>query len=391
MFRDTISQQDKELVFFTRELINQHIVPRALEYDALGNEQFDGSALDILAEYNLLAPIISPEYGGRGASYLVTAMLLEEIGAGCAGVAAAVAANIQSIAPLLAAGTPEQLGHYLPLLTAPQTSLGAVAMVENGVNLDVLLPTEKVAKHGSSLQAQRSSHGDIINGCKDYVMNAATAKFISTLVEYPECRDKTSSGFQLMVIPLDVPGIKKGPSGRKLGLRYCSTAEIEFKAVKAEPQFMIGGSESGLELFKECMDKTVPLIGAVCVGVARAAYQHALEVSKERKMAGHPVFEESAVRHSLVSMASKLNAARLSVHHACWMIDRGMDHTLTSPQAKIVASQAAQDITSRSMEIVGNQAYVSGNPAEKYLRDAKMLSIVDGSEQFHLSLLASQL
>ena len=166
---------------------------------------------------------IRDRYGGRGASYLVTTMLLEEIGAGCAGVAAAVAANIQSIAPLLAAGTPEQLGHYLPLLTAPQTSLGAVAMVENGVNLDVLLPTEKVAKHGSSLQAQRSSHGDIINGCKDYVMNAATAKFISTLVEYPECRDKTSSGFQLMVIPLDVPGIKKGPSGRKLGLRYCST------------------------------------------------------------------------------------------------------------------------------------------------------------------------
>ena len=83
--------------------------------------------------------------------------------------------------------------------------------------------------------------------------------------------------------------------------------------------------------------------------------------------------------------------ARLSVHHACWMIDKGMDHTLTSPQAKIVASQAAQDITSRSMEIVGSQAYVNGNPAEKYLRDAKMLSIVDGSEQFHRFLLASQL
>ena len=391
MFRDTISQQDKELVFFTRDLVRRHIVTRALEYDARGNDHFDGSALDILAEHNLLAPNILPEYGGRGASHLVTAMILEEIGAGCAGVAAAVAANIQSIAPLLAAGTEEQLRHYLPLLTAPQTSLGAVAMVENGVNLDVLLPTEKVAIYGSSLQAERSAGGDVINGRKDYVVNAVTAKFISTLVEYPDGHDQASSGFQLMVIPLDTPGIILGPLGRKLGLRYCSTAEIEFKALKAEPQYMIGRPGSGLEIFKECMYKTVPLIGAVCVGVARAAYQHALEVSKERRMSGHPVFEESAVGHSLVSMASKLNAARLSVHHACWMIDTGQDHTLASPQAKIVASQAAQDITSGSMEIVGNQAYVSGNSAEKYLRDAKMLSIMDGSEQFHRCLLASQL
>ena len=97
MFRDTISQQDKELVFFTRDLVTRHIVPRALEYDANGNDHFDGSALDILAKHNLLAPNILPEYGGRGASHVVTAMILEEIGAGCAGVAAAVAANIQTI------------------------------------------------------------------------------------------------------------------------------------------------------------------------------------------------------------------------------------------------------------------------------------------------------
>jgi alkylation response protein AidB-like acyl-CoA dehydrogenase len=391
MFRDTISQQDKELVFFTRDLVTRHIVPRALEYDARGNDHFDGSALDILAEHNLLAPNISPEYGGRGSSHLVTAMILEEIGAGCAGVAAAVAANIQAIAPLLVAGTEEQLRHYLPLLTASQASLGAVAMVENGVNLDILLPTEKVAVHGSSLKAERGSSGDVINGRKDYVMNAATAKFISTLVEYTDHRDQPSRGFQLMVIPLDTPGIVPGAPCRKLGLRYCSTAEIEFNALKAEPQYMIGRPGSGIEVFKECLYKTVPFIGAICVGVARAAYQHALEVSKERRISGNPVFEESAVGHSLVSMASKLNAARLSVHHACWTIDEGRDYTLTSPQAKIVASHAAQDITSGSMEIVGGQAYVSGNWAEKYLRDAKMLSIVDGSEQFHRFLLASQL
>ena len=124
--------------------------------------------------------------------------------------------------------------------------------------------------------------------------------------------------------------------------------------------------------------------------VARAAYQHALEDPKNAEFRDIRLSREHG-NHSLVNMASKLNAARLSVHHACWRIDQGHDYTLTSPQAKLVSSQAAQDITSRAMEIVGSQAYVNGNKAEKYLRDAKMLSIVDGSEQFHRYLLASQL
>lgn len=392
MFRDTISKQDRELVFFTRDLVTKHIAPRALEYDAHGNDSFDSSALDILAEHNLLAPIISPEYGGRGLSTLVTAMIMEEIAAGCAGVAASVAANIHAICPLLVAGTEEQMRQYLPLMTAPKTSLGAIAIMENGFNLDILLQTEEVNICGSSLKAKSGNQEDmIINGSKDYVMNAAAANFITTMIEYDNDSEPISSRFQLLTIPMDTPGIKLDEPRRKLGLRYCSTSAIHFQELKAEPQFMIGSPGTGMQIFAECLYRTVPFIGAICVGVARAAYQHALEVSKERRISGHPVFQESTVSHSLVNMASKLNAARLSVHHACWRIDQGHDYTLTSPQAKLVSSQAAQDITSRAMEIVGSQAYVNGNKAEKYLRDAKMLSIVDGSEQFHRYLLASQL
>lgn len=391
MFRDTISSQDKELVFFTRDLVNRHIAPQALAYDAHGNDIFDGSALEILAEHNLLAPNISPEYGGRGLSTLVSAMILEEIAAGCAGVALAVAANLHAVCPLLIAGTKEQLNQYLPLLTNGKTGLGAIAMVDPGVNLDILLQTEKMAVYGSSLKAELDNEKKIIvNGSKDYVMNAASAQFISTLAEFTSS-GKDPAGFQVLVIPMDTPGIILGNNHHKLGLRYCSTAEVKFEALTADSRHMVGSPLKGLDIFKECLYRTVPFIGAICVGVARAAYQHALEVSKERMISGHPVFEESAVSHSLVSMASKLNAARLSVHQACWNIDTGKDFTLTSPQAKIVSSQAAQDITWRAMEIVGGPAYVNGNKSEKYLRDAKMLSIVDGSEQFHRCLLASQL
>ena len=296
-----------------------------MEYDAHGNDSFDSSALDILAEHNLLAPIISPEYGGRGLSTLVTAMIMEEIAAGCAGVAASVAANIHAICPLLVAGTEEQMRQYLPLMTAPKTSLGAIAIMENGFNLDILLQTEEVNICGSSLKAKSGNQEDmIINGSKDYVMNAAAANFITTMIEYDNDSEPISSRFQLLIIPMDTPGIKLDEPRRKLGLRYCSTSAIHFQELKAEPQFMIGSPGTGMQIFAECLYRTVPFIGAICVGVARAAYQHALEVSKERRISGHPVFQESTVSHSLVNMASKLNAARLSVHHACWRMIKAM-------------------------------------------------------------------
>lgn len=392
MFRDTISPADKELVFFTRDLVARRIVPQAMTYDTHGNEFFDSSALEVLAEHNLLAPNLPPEYGGRGLSNLVTAMILEEIAAGCAGVAIAVAANLHAISPLMVAGTQEQRDRYLPLMANGKTGLGAIAMVDTGVNLDFLLQTERVSIRGSSIKGEvNEANQTVVNGSKDYVMNAAAAKFMTTMVEYKSSGSSEPGGLQIIVLPMDTPGLSLGNTRHKLGLRYCSTAEVHFNDLIAEPHHMIGTPAQGLEIFKECLYRNVPFVGAVCVGVARAAYQHALEISKERMISEHPVFEESAVSHSLVNMASQLNAARLSVHQACWNIDQGLDYTLTSPQAKIIASEAAQNITWRAMEIVGGQAYVSGNKAEKYLRDAKMLSIVDGSEQFHRCLLASQL
>jgi len=236
MFRDTISPADKELVFFTRDLVTRRIAPQAMTYDTHGNDFFDSSALDILAEHNLLAPNISPDYGGRGLSNLVTAMILEEIAAGCAGVAIAVAANLHAVSPLMVAGTKEQRNQYLPLLTNGKTGLGAIAMVDTGVNLDILLQTEKVFIRGSSLKAELNGEKQtIINGGKDYVMNAATAQFITTLAEYTNDGSQGSSGFQVMVLPMGTPGLSIGNTRQKLGLRYCSTAEVNFGILKPNP------------------------------------------------------------------------------------------------------------------------------------------------------------
>lgn len=392
MFRDTISQQDKDLVFLVRDMVASYIAPRAVEYDTRGNDFFDWSAIYLLAEHNLLAPTVGPEYGGRGLSVLTTAMLLEEIAAGCAGVATVVATNLHAISPLLLAGTEKQRQQFFPGLARPRPALGALAMIEFGPNLDIMEHTQSVDIRGSSVKAVPSEDGTaILKGRKDYVMNASVADFMTALVHFPDLNGKEMSDIRLVALPMNTPGLTLGDTRRKLGLRYCNTAEVIFEDIQIDQNQQVGTPGKGFHLFRECLNRCVPYLAAISLGVARAAYQHALDTSKERLISGRPVFEESVVNNTLVDMASKLNAARLSVHRACWTIDQGREPSLTSSQAKIISNSVAQEITSRAMEIIGGKAYVRGSRAEKYLRDAKMLSIVDGGEHFHRCLLASQL
>ncbi len=388
MFRSTISDQDKELVLMVRELVQEEIAPKAVTYDAQGDESFDWSAVDLLAEHNLLAPSIPKEYGGRGLSNLTTAMIIEEIAAGCAGVATVVATNLHAASPLLTAGTEEQRQEFLPLLTAKKARLGGLAMMENKPNLDILARSEQLDITGSSICGQVTDSNLVINGFKDYVVNGQVARFTTIMVSHAPKGGK--SGLQAAVLPMSLPGIRVGKVRNKLGLKYCNTSEIIFEDVVVEPRFMIGKPGSGFLVFMQNLDRMLPYVGAIALGVSRAAYETALAVSKKRFVMGRPSFEESVISYSLVEMAAKLNAARLSVHLASWLIDQELDSSQASSKSKIISSQVAHEITSGAMEIVGGRAYIRGYPSEKYLRDAKMLSMIDGTEQFHKSLIASQ-
>ncbi len=388
MFRTTISDQDRELVMMVREMVQQKIAPKAVFYDSQGDDSFDWSAVDFLAEHNLLAPSIPEEYGGRGLSHLTTNMIVEEIAAACAGVATVLVANLHAASPLLTAGTEEQRREFLPLLTEKRARLGAIAMMENRPNLDILARSEQVEIKGSSISGHEVSDALVLNGFKDYVMNGQVARFLTTIVS--RTPQGAKSGIQVAVLPMSLPGIRVGKVLNKLGLKYCNSCELIFEDVVVEPRYMVGKPGSGFLVLMQNLDRALPYTCAVALGVARAAYETALAVSKKRFFMGKPSFEESAISYTLVDMAAKLNAARLSVHLASWLIDRDSDSSQASSKAKIIATRVAHEITSGAMEIVGGRAYIRGYPSEKYLRDAKMLSMIDGSEQFHKALIASQ-
>lgn len=389
MFRTTISDQDRELVMMVRELVQREIAPKAVGYDSQGDDNFDWSAADILAEQNLLAPNIPEEYGGRGLSHLTTTMIIEEIAAACAGVATTVVTNLHAASPLMTAGSKEQKKEFLPLLTEKKARLGGIAMMENRPNLDILARSEQVEIKGSSISGQKQQDAVVLNGFKDYVMNGQVARFLTTILSHTPQGSK--SGMQVAVLPMSLPGIKTGKVLHKLGLKYCNSCELVFEDVVVEPRYLIGKPGSGFLVLMQNLDRAVPFTGAIALGVARAAYDTALAVSKKRYIMGRPSFEESAISFTLGDMAAKLNAARLSVHLASWLIDRELDSSQASSKAKIMSTRVAHEITSGAMEIVGGRAYIRGYPSEKYLRDAKMLSMIDGSEQFHKALIASQM
>ncbi|SHG85611.1 acyl-CoA dehydrogenase [Thermosyntropha lipolytica DSM 11003] len=390
MFRSTISPGDRELVMMVRELVDKEIKPRAVNYDTDEAENFDWTPLNLLAKHNLVAPNIPPEYGGRGLGNITTAMILEEIAVGSAGLAAVLLTNLHAVSPLLTVGSEEQKKEILPQMTAPSPKLAAATIIEHRPNLELVAQPEAMDVRHSSVNVEDIKEGDlIVKGIKDYVMNAGIASFIAVALSTNPAQK--GSGLQIAILPMDTEGITVGAPRKILGLRYCRAYEVIFDNVRVKEKYLIGKKGSGFLVFMQNLDRVTPLAAALSLGVARAAYEAALEASRQRMFMGRPLFEESAVSFALVDMATKINAARQSVHLACWLMDQDLDYSQASSKAKIIASNVAQEVTARAMEIIGGQAYLYGHRAEIYMRDAKMLSIVDGSEQFHRNLLAVQL
>lgn len=390
MFRSTVPAEDRELVMMLREIVENEIKPKAVNYDAAEAGAFDWTPINILAQHNLVAPNIPREYGGRGLCNITTAMILEEVAAGSAGLAAVLLTNLHAVSPLLTVGTEEQKNKILPLMSGSKPKLAAATIIEHKPNLELIAQPESMDIRHSSVNVENIEEGHlVVKGIKDYVMNARIANFLVVALSTNPAQAKT--GLQIAILPMETDGIVIGKQRRILGLRYCQANEVIFDNVKVSEEYLIGKKGSGFLVFMQNLDRITPLAASLSLGVARAAYEAALKASKSRMFMGKPIFEESAVSFTLADMATKINAARQSIHLACWLIDQDLDCSQASSKAKIIASSVAQEVTAKAMEIIGGQAYLYGHHAEIYLRDAKMLSIIDGSEQFHRNLLASQL
>ncbi|MGE5423175.1 MAG: acyl-CoA dehydrogenase family protein [Ignavibacteriales bacterium] len=377
-----LSREQKKLVQKTRELVQEEIKPRALELDKAGDSQFDWSLVKILAGYNLVCPTIPQEYGGLGLGHLAAALVIEEIAYGCAGAAAVVDANMHAASPIILGGNPEQKLKFLPLLTSAVPALAAFALTESGAGSDI---------DSISTQAVLRKKEYIINGRKDFILNASVASYFAVFAA-TDPRQKRAS-LRAFIVPSTAEGLKVGRVRNKSGIRYANTSEVILNNLAIPESYVVGGdrSGSGYLLMAQTFDRGRALVGATAVGIARSAYEMALDHAKTRKQFGKPLIENQTVAFALAEMATKIELSRLITWKACLLIDNDQDYTTASSMAKLFASEVAQEITCKAADIIGSHGYLADSFADKYVRDARVLSTIEGTNNIQKAIIASLL
>ena len=356
-----------------REISPSLLVPHEIE-------GFDWSLVQKLAFHNLVCPIVPKEYGGLGLDRFTTALIMEEIAAGHPGLAAVVAATLHAAEPIILAGSQQQKECFLPSLIGKKAGLAAFALTEHSGGSDLTNMETCALKKGKSF---------FINGNKDYVINAPVASFISLIATADHSRNKAS--IRVFLVPGDLPKIGK----RRItsGLNYAAISEIIFANTRIDETNVIREDEagSGYLLLNQTFDRGRAMVAAISVGIARRAMETANEFAEEREQFGTKIKNHQAVAFTLADMATDIEMARLLYWKAGWLIDKGGDYSTASAMAKLASSHIAQRVTCAAADIMGARAYEKGSLLEQLVRDARVLSTIEGTSNINRLLIASQL
>ncbi|MFL5933874.1 MAG: acyl-CoA dehydrogenase family protein [Gaiellaceae bacterium] len=372
-----LTDEQKALRELAHEFAEKEIRPRAAEYD-----EHQTHPADVIAkahEVGLMNPHIPEELGGAGLGSMDGAVLGEELCWGCSGIGTAIVANILGALPMLIGGTEDQQREWLPpLLEEPL--LCSFALTEPNAGSDV-----------SGIQTTATRHGDdyVINGSKMFITNAGHASWVIVFAS----TDKSARhrGLSAFIVPTDLDGVVVEKHLDKMGQRATDTSALAFQDVKVPARNRLGEEGQGFKIAMQTLDHTRPGTAAGAVGVARAAFEHAVEYSKERVQFGQPVAMNQGVNFLVADMAAEIEAARLLVWQAAWLLDQGNRATLQSSCAKRFAADTAMKVTTDAVQIFGGYGYIKEYPVEKLMRDAKLFQIYEGTSQIQRLVIAREI
>ena len=372
-----LTHEQKALRELAHEFAEKEIRPKAAEYD-----EHQTHPADVIAEAHevgLMNPHVPEELGGAGLGSMDGAILGEELCWGCSGIGTAIVANILGALPMLIAGTEEQQRDWLPpLLEEP--ILCSFALTEPNAGSDV-----------SGIQTTATRHGAdyVINGSKMFITNAGHASWV--IVFASTDRDAGHRGLTAFIVPTDTDGVIVEKHLDKMGQRATDTSALAFQDVKVLASNRLGEEGQGFKIAMQTLDHTRPGTAAGAVGVARAAFEHAVEYSKERVQFGQPVAMNQGVNFLVADMAAEIEAARLLVWQAAWLLDQGKRATLQSSYAKRFAADTAMKVTTDAVQIFGGYGYIKEYPVEKLMRDAKLFQIYEGTSQIQRLVIAREI
>jgi alkylation response protein AidB-like acyl-CoA dehydrogenase len=368
-----LTNEQRELQALAHEFAERELRPIAAEWDE--REDYPPGLLVKAAELGLTSYAIPREHGGGGVGAVTSALIAEELSWGCAGLAAGIQATMFPVRPLIAFGSDSQRERYLPRLASPQGTTAAIAFTEPHAGSDL---------NAIRTEARRDGRSYVLSGEKCYVTNGGIAEVTVVFA-------KLDGALSAFVLERDDPGVSAGRKERKLGLRASYTGSILLEDACIPDGRLIGGEGAGFEIALDFFSVSRPQVAAAAVGVARAAFEHALAHAREREAFGRPLFARQGVSFKLADAAMEIEAARLLVWRACAAVDRGEDAELPGSFAKAFAADTAMRVATDAVQVLGGAGVMRDHPVEKWLRDAKVFQIVEGTSEIQRQVIATYL
>jgi alkylation response protein AidB-like acyl-CoA dehydrogenase len=378
MVMDFYSEEQRMIRDSARDFARQELAPHAAQWDREG--WIADAAVAKLGEVGLLGMMVPDEWGGSYTDYVAYALAIEEIAAGCAATATLVSVHSSvGSGPILKYGTAEQKLRYLPDM-AQGRSLGCFCLTE---------PQAGSEAHNLKTRAVLDAHGWVLNGAKQFVTNGKRAKVaIVFAVTDPELGKKGLSAF---IVPTDTPGFLVGRPEHKLGIRGSDTCAITLDNCRIAADGLLGTRGKGLSIALANLEGGRIGIAAQAIGIARAAFEAALAYSRTRRQFDRPIAEFGSIGNMLADMHVAINAARQLTHQAARMRGAGLPCLSEACQAKLFASEMAEQVCSRAIQIHGGYGYLEDYNVERHYRDARITQIYEGTSEIQRLVIARTL
>lgn len=361
------------------DFVEKEVRPKAKEVDE--KAEFNWEATRKMGPLGLLGLNIPEEYGGAGVDAVSAAIAIEELGWACGSTALAIAAhNGLGTTPLVLFGGEELKKRWLPLIASGKNKLASLALTEPDAGSDL---------QGVKTRAVNDGDCWVINGSKMWCTNASIAEYIITLVRTDPAGG--SHSLSLILVPTDARGLKIGPAEKKMGLHGSPTHAVTYEDVHVQPGNLIGKEGQGLQQTLVTLDGGRVGIGAISVGLAQAALEHALAYAKERQAFGQPIANFEAIQWMLADAATEIEAARTMVHRAAWLKGQDRPYTREAAMAKLFATEMAERVCRNAIQIHGGYGYSSEYPVERIYRDARLMTIGEGTSEVQRTVIARKL
>ena len=380
MPNDPLTAEQREIRDLVRELARERIAPRAAEIDK--SAEFPWDVVELYRENEIFGILFDEEYGGIGASALMTLVVIEEVSKVCATSGLIIAVQELGSLGLKLAGTGEQKQRYLPRLASGEW-LAAYALTEPGSGSD---------SAAMRTTARRDDGEYVLDGGKRFITNAGVADLYTVFAKTDS--DAGHNGTSAFVVEATSPGFEVGRIEPKMGIKGSTTGEIFFNDCRVPAANLLGDEGDGFKIAMRILDRSRPGIGAQGLGLAQGATDYALEYAKSRETMGKPIGEHQLIAGMLADMETKCEAARGLLYKCGQLIDEGAEGaelTKISAMAKLYCSDVAMDVTTDAVQILGGYGYIQEYPVERMMRDAKITQIYEGTNQIQRLVIAREM